>query len=62
MFERPHNKTERARELADTIPGVVVASDWVFPQDYQTEEVESRRLPALKGATPTEWPTLERTE
>ena len=35
--------------------------DWVFPQDYQTEEVERHDLPSLKGMTDTELPTLERT-
>ena len=35
--------------------------EWVTPQDFVDDDVEAGRLPCLKGATPTEWPELERT-
>ncbi len=34
-------------------------SFWVLPGDWIDSDLEAGRLPALKGATPTELPTLE---
>jgi hypothetical protein len=34
-------------------------SEWVTPEDYQTDDVEAGLLPCLKGSTPIELPSLD---
>ena len=37
---------------------LLVGGEWVRPTDWQSDEVELGLLPAMKGASPVELPTL----
>ncbi len=40
---------------------VLIGTEWIVPREYQTNEVERRELPSMKGVTPRVLPTLDST-